>query len=128
MKVWVESTRRFLYPDLSGLCGQPQYRDAVGDVLLNPTFVIEVLSPKTEAYDRGKKLALYMAQPGIQEILLVSQEEIRVEKYSREADGIWRFQSFAGPEARLRLDSVDCEVPLRDFYDGVELMPVPDPA
>lgn len=128
MKVWVESTRRFLYPDLSGLCGQPQYRDASSDVLLNPAFVIEVLSPKTEAYDRGKKLALYMAQPGIREIVLVSQDEVRVEKYSRETDGIWRFQSFAGSDATLRLESVDCTVPLRDFYDGIELPPATEPA
>lgn len=128
MKVWVEATRRFLYPDLSGLFGEPRYFDGTRDVLVNPTFVVEILSPKTEAYDRGKKLALYMAQPSIMEIALVSQDEIRVEKYSRAADGIWRFQSYVGPDAVMRFDSVDCEVPLRDFYEGIELLPAAESA
>lgn len=127
MRVWVEPVRRFLYPDLSGLCGQPQYLDSTRDVLLNPTFVVEVLSPKTEAYDRGKKLAFYMELPSVQEVLLVSQDELRVEKYSRQPDGIWRFEIASGTDAIVRLESVKCEVPLRDFYEGVELAPYLEP-
>lgn len=123
MRLWIDSVRRFLYPDVSGLCGQPQYLDGTRDVLLNPTFVVEVRSPRTEAYDRGKKLAYYMALPSIGEVLLVSQDELRVEKYARQPDGIWRFESAAGFDAILRLESVNCEVPLRDFYEGVELAP-----
>jgi Uma2 family endonuclease len=123
MKVWIDEVRRFLYPDLSGLCGQPQYHDSGRDVLVNPALVVEVLSPKTEAYDRGKKLALYMALPAIREIALVSQEQVRVEKYTRQADGIWRFEAYAGMDAVARFESVGCDVPLRDFYQGVELTP-----
>lgn len=127
MKVWIEETRRFLYPDLSGLCGQPLYRDGTRDVLTNPTFVIEVLSPKSEGYDRGKKLALYMAHPAISEIALVSQEEVRVEKYTRQPDGIWRFEVSVGMDGTTRFESVGCEVPLRDSYEGVELAPPSPP-
>jgi Uma2 family endonuclease len=123
MKVWIQEVRRFLYPDLSGLSGQPQYHDATRDVPTNPTFVVEVFSPKTEAYDRGKKLALYMSLPAIREIALVSQEEVRVEKYTRQADGIWRFEAFAGLDAVVRFESLGCDVPLRDFYAGVEFAP-----
>jgi Uma2 family endonuclease len=121
MKVWIEATRRFLYPDLSGLCGQPLYRDGVRDVLTNPTFVVEVLSPKTEAYDRGKKLALYMALPAIMEIVLVSQEEARVDTFFRQTDGIWGLEVYSGMDAVMRLRSVELDLPLRDFYEGVEL-------
>ncbi len=123
MKVWIEEVRRFLYPDLSGLCGQPQYHDSGRDVLVNPALVVEVLSPKSEAYDRGRKLALYMALPAIREIALVSQEEVRVEKYTRASDGIWRFEAYAGADAVARFESLGCDVPLRDFYQGVELAP-----
>ena len=125
MKVWIDATRRFLYPDLSGLCGEPLYRDGVRDVLTNPAFVVEVLSAKTEAYDRGRKLALYMALPAVQEIALVSQDEVRVEKYTRQPDGIWRFEAYAGLDAVARFESVGCDVALRDFYEGVELAPPP---
>jgi len=124
MRVWIDETRRFLYPDLSGLCGQPQYLDATRDVLTNPAIVIEVLSPKTEAYDRGKKLALYMAQPSIGEIALVNQDEVRVEKYTRQPDGSWRFEAFAGLDAAVRFEALGCAVRLGDLYEGVELAPV----
>lgn len=122
MKVWVARERHYFYPDLSGLCGKPEYLDGTRDVLLNPSFVVEVLSPKTEGYDRGKKLARYMALPSLIEIALVSQEEVRVDKYTRQADGIWAFEGLAGFDAVLRFVSVDCAIPLRDFYEGIELL------
>jgi Uma2 family endonuclease len=124
MKVWVGERRHFFYPDLSGLCGQPQYHDEMRDVLVNPSFIVEVLSPKTEGYDRGKKLARYMALPSLVELALVNQDEVRVDKYTRQPDGIWRFDSFAGLDAVVQFQSVGCDVPLRDFYAGVELAPL----
>lgn len=127
MKVWIGVRRHFFYPDLSGLCGQPLYHDEMHDVLVNPSFVVEVLSPKTEAYDRGKKLARYMALPSLVEIALVSQEDLRVDKYTRQPDGIWRFDVLSGNDAVARFESVDCNVPLRDFYEGVELEPPTPP-
>src|SRR5260221_5337410 len=112
MKVWIHTERHYFYPDLSGLCGQPQFHDERRDVMTNPTFIVEVLSPKTEGYDRGKKLARYMALPSIVEIALVSQEAVRVDKYTRGPDGIWRFEGLAGFDAVVRFESLNCEFPL----------------
>ena len=117
--------RDFVYPDVSGLCAEPRFRDDTRDVLLNPGFVVEVLSPSTEAYDRGRKLAIYMAVPSIVEIVLVSQDQVRVDKYTRLPEGIWRFDVLEGRESRVRFESLGCEIVLADFFDGVELAPLP---
>ena len=111
---------------MSPVCASStQFRDDTRDVLLNPSFVVEVLSPSTEAYDRGRKLAIYMAIPSIVEIVLVSQDQVRVDKYTRQPDGIWRFDVIEGREARVRFESIGCEIVLADFFDGVELAPLP---
>ncbi|MEA3212628.1 MAG: hypothetical protein QOE70_5685 [Chthoniobacter sp.] len=125
MRIAIPGDRSFVYPDVSGLCGEPQFRDDTRDVLLNPSFVVEVLSPSTEAYDRGRKLAIYMLVPSIVEIVLVSQDQVRVDKYTRQPEGIWRFDVIAGREARARFESLGCEIALADFFDGVELAPLP---
>ncbi len=127
MKVWTGESRHYVYPDLSGLCGQSQTRDEARDVLLNPAFIVEVLSPKTEGYDRGKKLAVYMGLPSVIEIVLVAQDEMRVDKYTRQPDDIWRFDGYSGADAVVPFVSVQCEVRLGDFYAGVELLPLVEP-
>lgn len=86
-----------------------------------------MLSPKTEGYDRGKKLAKYMTLASVSEIVLVAQDDIRVDKYTRQPDGIWRFEVHSGPEAVLSFGSVQCDVRLGDFYEGVELLPLVEP-
>ena len=125
LRITIPGDRSFVYPDVSGLCVEPRFRDETRDVLLNPSFVVEVLSPSTEGYDRGRKLAIYMAVPSIVEIVLVSQDQVRVDKYTRQPDGIWRFDVLAGREARVRFESLGCEIVLADFFDGVELAPEP---
>ena len=123
MRIYIDANRRSLYPDISALCGTPEYRDATRDVLLNPALIVEVLSSSTEGYDRGRKLALYMALPSVVEIALVSQEEVRVDKFTRQPAGIWHFQSFSGMDAVMPLVSLGTEVRLGDFYEGIELAP-----
>ena len=125
MRTAIPGHRSFVYPDVSGLCVEPQFRDDSRDVLLNPSFVVEVLSPSTEAYDRGRKLAIYMAVPSIIEIVLVSLDQVRVDKYTRQPDGIWRFEVLEGRDSRVRFESLSCEIVLADFFDGVELAPLP---
>jgi Uma2 family endonuclease len=123
MKLRITANNRVCYPDVSGLCGQPEYLDEKRDVLLNPTFILEVLSKSTEAYDRGTKLALYMALPTVAEIALVSVVEVRVDKYTRQPDGIWRFDGYSGVESRVPFVSLGGDVSLREVYAGVELDP-----
>ena len=123
MKLRIRENNRVCYPDISGLCGRPEYLDETRDVFLNPSFIVEVLSRSTEAFDRGRKLALYMALPSVIEIALVSVEEVRVDKYTRQPDGIWRFDAYSGTESEVPFSSLRCGVSLREAYDGVDLDP-----
>ena len=123
MKLRIAANNRVCYPDVSGLCGRPEYLDETRDVLLNPSFIVEVLSKSTEAFDRGRKLALYMALPSVIEIALVSVVDVRVDKYTRQPDGIWRFDGYSGPESEVPFTSLGCVVSLREVYAGVELDP-----
>jgi Uma2 family endonuclease len=123
MKLRIRENNRVCYPDVSGLCGRPEYLDDTRDVLLNPSFIVEVLSKSTEAFDRGRKLALYMALPSVVEIALVSVVEVRVDKYTRQPDGIWRFDGYSGMESQVPFTSLGCDLSLREVYLGVELDP-----
>lgn len=83
---------RYVYADAVVVCGPLQTEPGTTDVLGNPTVVVEVLSPGTEAYDRGAKWEAYQRLTSLTDYLLVSQHEIRVEHYRREADGTWRYR------------------------------------
>ena len=111
----------FFYPDVSVYCGEPQLADDYKDTLLNPTLVIEVLSPSSEAFDRGKKFAAYRRIDSLREYVLVSQTEPNVESYLREPDGRWTLTEFSGTDAICSLKSIACEIPLADIYRDVPL-------
>ena len=82
--------------------------------------IVEVLSPTTESYDRGRKFGHYRQLPSLQEYVMVAQDEVRVERYTRRGDD-WILSVFSSLEDTLRLVSIDCEVSLREIYDKVEL-------
>ena len=81
-------------------------------------FIIEMLSPSTEAYDRGEKFAHYRQLPSLQEYILVAQDQIRVEHYRRQ-EKQWIFTDFGMPDEVLSLPSIQCELPLHDIYERV---------
>lgn len=120
MRVRVAPTELYTYPDLVALCGEPRLEDGHFDTLSNPTLVIEVLSPSTEAYDRGEKFAHYRGLDSLIEYVLVAQDKIRVEHYRRQ-DTQWLLTAFDGPDAVLSLESIGCTVRLGDIYEKVEL-------
>src|ERR1019366_2678061 len=89
MRVRVSATGLYAYPDTVIVCGEPQFLDATQDTLLNPTVIVEVLSPSTEAYDRGRKFELYRAIPSLTHYLLVSPERMSAELFTRQEEGRW---------------------------------------
>ncbi len=119
MRVLVKATGLYTYPDVSVVCGEPQFADQRGDVLINPLVLVEVLSPSTEAYDRGAKFALYQQLESLQEYVLVSQETPRVERYVRQPDGRWLYEQNAGLEAVLTLETLGIALPLTEIYERV---------
>ncbi|MDD5579804.1 MAG: Uma2 family endonuclease [Methylobacter sp.] len=118
MRVKAAEARSYHYPDIVVVCGTPQFEDAHVDTLLNPALLIEVLSPSTEAYDRGGKFAHYRKIPTLLEYLLVSQDQPSIERYMRQGD-VWILTEAVGLEASVPLESIDCILSLREIYDKV---------
>ena len=108
----------YFYPDVVVFCGTPQFEDNVFDTLLNPILVVEVLSPSTEAYDRGEKFAHYQKLMSLQEYILVSQDRIHV-THHRLLESQWASKEFHAPEDVLLLNSIECKLPLQDIYTRV---------
>ncbi|MFA7344154.1 MAG: Uma2 family endonuclease [Terrimicrobiaceae bacterium] len=126
LRVKVEANGLYTYPDLVVVCGEQHFEDDRLDTLLNPTFIVEVLSETTERYDRVKKFDLYRALPSLLEYVLVSQSEPRVEQFLRQPDGGWNFRATTDPAATVNLPSIGCEIPFAEIYERVEF-PVPAP-
>lgn len=119
MRVKVDRTGAYLYPDVVVACGAPELEDEHSDTLLNPTVVFEVLSPSTADYDHNGKWEHYRKLPSLRDYLLVSQDEPRVEHYTRQAEGLWLFSETSGLDEVLQLGSIGCTLALRDLYERV---------
>jgi Uma2 family endonuclease len=112
----------YFYPDAIVFCGDPQFRsDGRRDTLTNPSVILEVLSPSTEAYDRGEKFAYYRRLESLQEYILVSQTRPRIEHFTRQGD-LWILQEFDGLAEAVKILSADCSLALAEVYDGVTFL------
>ena len=120
MKVYLPDSRKFFYPDITVACGELQYHDDRRDIITNPVLVIEVLSPSTEAFDRGAKFQAYRTIESLKEYLLVAQNSPLVEQYVKNDDGSWSLTEAAGLESSLALPSVECSLNLGAVYDKVD--------
>ena len=120
MKVRVPSSLKFHYPDVTVICDKARFADDEKDALLNPLLLIEVLSPSTAAYDRGKKFQYYQEIHSFREYLLIAQDEPVVERYVKQADGNWLYTKIAGLENNVELVTLHCHIALRDIYAKVE--------
>jgi Uma2 family endonuclease len=120
MKIVTGRSGLFGYPDVVVVCGEPQFHDERRDVLVNPTIIFEVLSPSTEAYDRGEKFLRYRTQIAtLEEYLLISQHKPLVEHYVRQPDGSWSYLSVSGLSEGLVLPAINCQLPLSEIYDRI---------
>ncbi len=121
MKVRTGEKGLYAYPDLAVVCGEPVFHDENHDVLVNPTAIFEVLSPSTEAHDRGEKFLRYHTQiDTLQDYVLVSQNQPRIEHFSRLPNGTWLYTEVSGAKGFFSLHSIACEFPLADVYDRID--------
>lgn len=127
MRVCVSPTGMYTYPDVVAVCGDRRFLDGEVDTLLNPTLIIEVLSPSTEAYDRGGKFAHYRRLESLREYVLVAQDQVLVERYTRQGNE-WLLTEFRQLDSILRLASIHCDVILSEVYDRVDLPDTEPPA
>ena len=101
------------------MCGTPEYNDDTPRTLLNPTLIIEVLSPTTKSYDRRKKFQHYRALESLQEYLLIDQDSYHIEHYIRQNDDQWLLSDYTGLGTTLTLPSIGCTLALADVYEKV---------
>lgn len=115
-------TGLYTYPDASIVCDSPKFEDGQKDVLLNPIVIVEVLSPSTESYDRGRKFEHYRSCPSLRDYLLISQDRVFVEHYSRQADtDQWLLTTWNSLDAAVSLTTLGVRLPLRGIYARVDV-------
>lgn len=109
----------FRYPDTMVVCGDPQFVANRTDTISNPTIIIEVLSPSTALDDRNAKLDEYTRLESLQEYILVSQDEPKVERFKRHDSGEWLYTRVMGFESYLDIKAIDCRLDLNKVYEKV---------
>lgn len=119
MRVKVEKTGLYTYPDMSIACSEPDYEETTPPSLLNPIVIIEILSPSTEKDDRGRKFQHYRTIKSLQEYVLISQDTPRIEKYTKQNTLNWLLTDIMNMNAAVDLASVECKLKLTDVYDQV---------
>jgi Uma2 family endonuclease len=124
LRVKVQESGLYTYPDVSVVCGREQVEDEHDDVLLNPTVIIEILSDAREAYDRGRKFEFYRRLASLREYLLVSQHKPLVEQFIRQDNGAWLLHEIAGLEGKLKLPSLGFTIEMAEVYTHIRFVPV----
>jgi Uma2 family endonuclease len=125
MRVKVDKTGLYTYPDVAIVCDKPQFEDATFDILLNPLVIVEVLSDSTEKYDRGAKFGHYRQIQSLREYILVAQDRPLVERFVRQDDGSWSLTAVDNLADTFAFATVAVRVPLREIYEGVEFSESP---
>ena len=111
MRIKVEATGLYSYPDVSVVCGQARFEDERENSLLNPVVLVEILSDSTEAWDRGRKFEHCRTIPSLMHYLLVSQHAVLMELFTRRSGGSWLLhESRAGGLVQLAAIEVDLAV------------------
>lgn len=115
-RVNIFSTNKYVYPDLSITCDErdkttPQY-------ITHPCLIVEVLSPNTEAYDRGNKFKMYRRNPSLQEYILVSAEAIEIELFRKAGTDIWQMLDYQAGDI-VEFKSINLTFPIERVYEEI---------
>jgi Uma2 family endonuclease len=119
LRVNIPSTNSFMYPDLTIVCGKPELLDEQFDNLLNPSVIIEVLSPSTESHDRGTKFFNYQQIDSLKEYILINSTSVLISTITKKDDGLWKFENITDLSALLTISTINQQLPLADIYEGV---------
>lgn len=119
-RVHIQKNTLFTYPDISVVCGDPEFLNNDEWNLLNPTVIIEVLSPSTKNYDRGDKFNLYRDIPSLKEYILVEPEKISIEAFYINQNGQWELKEYKNLTDILEIKAIQFSMPLTDVYEGAK--------
>ncbi len=121
MRLHVPATGLYTYADASVVCGKPEYRDEKRPPpsLINPTLLVEVLSRTTEGYDRGGKFENYRRIPSFTDYLLITQDRVQVDHFTRQPNGSWNLRTYSrGQQVPLPCEG---QLTVDELYLGVGL-------
>ncbi|MBD2318425.1 Uma2 family endonuclease [Phormidium tenue] len=119
MRLWMPDQKRYTYPDVMVVEGQPIFTDEKQTGITNPCLIVEVLSNSTGEYYRANKFKLYRSIASFREYILIDQSSYGVDQYTKRNDGKWVLSDYVGEDAILKLESVNFEISLRDLYKRV---------
>ncbi|MFN2453617.1 MAG: Uma2 family endonuclease [Pyrinomonadaceae bacterium] len=120
LRIKVPSYPPYRYPDLTALCEQPVIEKIGGlDMLVNPALIVEVLSPSTEAFDRGDKFTYYKSIASFSEYLLIAQHRPHVSQFIKQDNGVWTFMEFNALTDEVQCACVPCVLALGEIYRDV---------
>lgn len=119
MRICYDGKKFFSYADASVVCGELELLPGRTDTIINPILIVEVLSPSTESYDKGKKFEQYRSIKALQSYVLIDQARVFVEPYCKEGLNSWHYETLTELEQVLRIPALELEIPLANIYDKV---------
>lgn len=119
MRLWIPQYQQAVYPDVLVIVGEPRFNGDRRDEILNPCLIVEVLSPSTEARDRGDKFRYYQSIPEFREYLLVHQNEPRVEQFLRRDEKEWSLRLYDRRDTTISLGEISLDISLQEIYQGI---------
>jgi Uma2 family endonuclease len=119
MRIHIPANGLYTYPDVSVVCGQENFLDDEFDTLINPTLIVEVLSPSTADYDAGRKFTFYRSIPSLKEYVLVSSTEYRVQLFTRTNERAWLMTESTGNVGLMNLSSINASLQISEVFEGI---------
>ena len=123
MRVHIPANTLFTYPDISVVCGPPEFLNNDEWNLLNPSVIFEILSPSTCNYDRGDKFKLYREIPTLREYILVDTGALSIEAFYINSHGQWELKEYKHINGMLEIRAIGTSLTLSEIYEGTQLMP-----
>ena len=121
LRLQVNQSAACFYPDVMVFCDRPKCFNGNYDLVSNPAVSIEVGSEATDVWDRAVKFRYYRCIPSLREYILVSQDEMCIEWYTRQDNGEWVYHAATTPEDVCHLSSLGVTLSLADVYRKIEL-------
>ena len=121
LRIHIPENTLFTYPDISIICGEIVPAEIDADTAIQPTILIEILSPSTKDYDRGGKFRLYRDIPSLKEYILIDAESISIEAFRINANGHWELEEYRSIDNTLHIKTVEVSMPLGEIYLGTKL-------
>ncbi len=119
LRLWIPKGNVYTYPDLMIVAGGIAFHDNRKDTITNPALIVEVLSPSTSGYDRGEKFHFYRTIDSLGEYILVEQERMAVEQFTKIESNKWQFQSYEQSAEEIQFATIPVTISLADIYDRI---------